>query len=434
MNSSYTSLRLTGIGAAPAAARFGAKLLAVLLSATAASAGTVSDRPVLTLSDALAEVRARHPALAAARAGVESARARVDGASAWMDPRVSIELIRDNTTRLNTYSEIEVAVSQEIPLAGRPRLRTEAAEAEAGVAETAVLVRERVLLNQARTAYVKAAGADAQLVALERLRRNLGQRLALVRQAYESGARSQGEVFGLTTELSRLGAEHTELETMRQEARAELDALMLRPDNGATYALELPEPAALGPTAGEARLMALANHPELVLMARKLAASDARLALARKNRTPDLEVMVRAKQMNGSGDILSAYDTGVSFSVPWFNDRRTRSEVAEARGMVRSAQADAEASAAEMGGMVTAMHRRASATYEQFLRQRDELIPLARVQAGVVNREFETGRALLTDLLAAESGVLEAELTLARLASAHGLAITDFDFFTASRS
>ncbi|HUG12642.1 MAG TPA: TolC family protein [Opitutaceae bacterium] len=406
---------------------------AVLLCAVRIAAASVEPAPVLTLDDALAEVRARHPALAAARAGVDAARARSDGASAWADPRVSVELMRNDTTRLSTYSEVELMVSQEIPLAGRPRLKTGVANAEASVAETMVLVRERMLLNQARGAYVKAAGAAGQFAALAELRKNLELRFSLVRQAYESGARSQGDVTELSVALSRLDAERTELETVEQEARAQLDALMLRSGETTAQPLVLPTPAPPAHSSEVARQMALANHPDLLLLARKLAATDARLALAKTNRTPDLEVMVRAKQMNRSGDLISAYDTGVSFSVPWFNGRRTRSEVAEATSLAREAQADSESASAELAGMVTSMHRRMSADYDQWLRQRDELIPLARVQTEITRRNYETGRAILTDLLAADGAVLEAELALARLASAHARTASDFDFLTAGR-
>lgn len=410
----------------------GALLLTVFLTASTAFAQTDAGAAVLTLQDALAEVRARHPSLAAARARVDAARARTDGASAWADPRVSLELMREDTTRLNTYSDIELTVSQEIPLAGRPRLKTSVAEAEAGVAETAVLVRERMLMSQARNAYVKAAGAAEQLSALEGVRKNLELRFNLVRQAYESGARSQADVTELSIARSRLDAERTELESTEQQARAQLDALMLRSAGASSQSLVLPAPRPTAHTAGEARQMALNNHPDLLMLSRKIAASDARLALAKTNRTPDLEVMVRAKQLNRTGDLISAYDTGVSFRVPWFNDRRTRSEVAEAKGLVREAHADSESAEAELAGMVTSMHRRLAADYEQWRRQRDELIPLARVQTDVVRRNYEAGRALLTDLLAAEGSVLEAELALARLASAHALDASDFEFLTAS--
>jgi outer membrane protein, heavy metal efflux system len=405
---------------------------AVLLC-TVSTAASAEPATVLTLDDALAEVRARHPALAAARAGVDAARARTDGASAWADPRVSMELMRNDTTRLSTYSEVELMVSQEIPLAGRPRLRTEAAMAEAGVAESAVLVRERMLLSQARTAYVTAAGADAQLAALAVVRRNLELRFDLTRQAYESGTRSQAELTGLSLELSRLDTERTELESSGHEARARLASSMIRPGDGLTEALLLPEPRAPAFPAEEARRMALANHPDLLLMARKLAAGDARLTLAKTNRTPDLEVMVRAKQMNRSGELISAFDTGVAFSLPWFNERRTRSEVAEAASMVREAQADSEAAATELAGMVSSMHRRVSAAHEQWLRQRDEFIPLARAQTAIARRNYETGRAQLIDLLETEGAVLEAELALARLATEHALAASDFDSLTADR-
>ena len=385
----------------------------------------------LTLAEALQAVREHHPALAAARAQAEAVRTRIDQEKAWMDPRLSLEVKREDTLRPNTYSEVELAVSQELPLSRRNTLRAKGAAAEASMFDAAVLVKLQVVLNQARAAYLRIAAVDTRLQVNTRLRTVLQQSIALAQQGYESGQQMQVDVIETQTELTRLDSDENDLAMQRAEDVARLNGLMQRPTETAIDPLALPEPTPLTLTPAEALERVRGHHPELLMAARRIESAQAQVAVARKNRTPDPEVMLRVKQMNRSGDVISAYDTGVSLSLPWFNDRRNRAQVAEAESGVTAARAEARASEADLAGMVAGMHQRARLAYTQYKRFHDELLPLAQLRAESQRRGYETGTTPLFAALGAERSVLETEASMVKAQADHALATAELDFLTA---
>ncbi|HTJ78311.1 MAG TPA: TolC family protein [Rariglobus sp.] len=409
----------------------------ILLSLVAGSAWTHAEAPApLTLADVFAEIRAKHPSLAAARASTKAAQARIAQESAWADPRLGIGVKRGetnsaaSTTRLDTYNELEVSLSQEIPLSGRNQLRAKAASAEAGVADSETLRREWMLFNQARTSFTRLAAADERLTVNRRLHENLAQTLALARQTYETGTRPQSEVLTLQTELAQLDADRTDLESVRSQESAALNALMLRPVETPISPLTLPPATPPALSLSEAVVRARAMSPDITVALKQVDAAQARLAVARKNRTVDPEFSITARHMKDSGDAIGSYDTAISFSLPWFHSGRTDGERREALGLLASAKAEASASEAEIAGMVASAHARASADYTQVKRYEDELVPLARASADAARRDYETGRAQLPSVLIAEKMLLETELKLTDTRAEQALASAELCFLT----
>lgn len=409
--------------------RLASSFLAMVLLASTAVAE--EPPPPLTLGDVFSAIRTQHPALAAGRAEAEAMRARVAQEKAWMDPKVGVEWRREDSLRINTYSEIEVTASQELPLSGRNKLRSEAAAAEAGVADAAVAVRERDLFNQARISYLRIAAVDTKSAVNERLRALLRQTLTLTRQGYERGQRMQADLISAQTELARLDAEQADLAAMRVEDVSKLNALMQRPPETAIAPLALPEAHSISLTPAEALAHARTHNPELTRAARRVKAAEAQLAVAEKNRSIDPEIMIRGRQMNRSGDVISSYDTGVAFSVPWFNDKRNKAQRAEARSTIAAARAEVQMTESELAGMVAGMLQRINITAAQIARYRNELLPLAQQQATTQRRAYESGQAPLLEVIMAQRGLLETEMKLVEVRSEHAMATASYDFLTA---
>ncbi len=410
-------------------------ILFMVIGSTWTRADTAASAP-LTLSDVFAEIRAKHPALAAARANTDAAQARVSQESAWADPRVGIDLKRGDsgsnasTNKLNTYNELEVSVSQELPLSRRNQLRAKVASAEAGVASAETRKREWILLNQARTAFTKLAAADERLAVNRRLHDNLAQTLALARRSYETDLRPQSELLALETELTRTNANRTDLESVRAQESSALNALMLRPAETPVASLTLPASAAPLLSLPDAVARARAMSPDIAVALKQADAAQARLAVARKNRAIDPEVSITARQMKGSGDGISSYDTGISFSLPWFHSGRSDGERREALSRLTAARADVETGEAEITNMVAAAHTRATSGFAQVKRYETELIPLARASSAAAQRDYETGRAQLPAVLAAEKTLLETELKLTDTRAEQALASAELCFLT----
>ncbi len=404
-------------------------LLAVWSPVVAQEPPIPASPTALTLEQVFNAIRNTHPALVAARSTTAAAAARSDQEKAWMAPKVGLSLNREDTNLVD-YHELEVMVSQELPLSGRPRLRAQAADAEAGVASAQARRREWMLLNQVRNAYTRLAAADARLEANTRLRANLDQFRPLARQAYEVGRRPQSELLALETELAKLDAELAELTGMRAQEAAMLNALLLRPASAAIPLLALPEPTAPSLDLSEAVNRARALSPEIAVARRETDAARAKLAVVQKNRAIDPELSVTARRMKNSGDVVTSYDTAISFSIPWANPGRTRSELAEARSRVTAARAEVEAGEAEIAGMVATSHTRATTTYAQIKRYTEEILPLTRASTEAARRDYEAGREPLIAVLAAQRMTLEAELKLVELRVYHALASAELCFLS----
>ncbi len=401
-----------------------------------AGSGFAETSSPLTLKEVFTAIRDHHPALNAARATADAARARVAQGKAWADPRLGIDLKRGDTpgnaatTKLNTYNELEVSVYQELPLSGRNQLRAKAAEAEAGIADAETRRREWMLFNQARTTFTRLAAADERLVVNQRLRENLAQTLALSRQSYETGLRLQVELLALQTRLAQLDADRNDLDSIRAQESSALNALMIRSVETPIGNLSLPAPIAPSLSLPDAVARARAMSPDIAVALKQVGAAQARLAVVRKNRAIDPEFSITARQMRGSGDGIGSYDTGISFTLPWFQSGRTDGERREALSRLSAARSEAEAGEAEITGMVASSHARATAGYAQVKRYQDELVPLARASSDAARRDYETGRAQLPSVLMAEQSLLETELKLTDIRAEQALASAELCFLT----
>ncbi|WP_081722146.1 TolC family protein [Geminisphaera colitermitum] len=393
--------------------------------------GRSGQSPVtLTLQAVFSQLLARHPALAAARAAAEASRARIDTEGSWMDPRLRIEFMRDNTNRLTTYDDLEFGITQEIPLSGRPRLRARAAAAEATVADAQATRREWLLLNQARTAFTRLAATDERLVTNKQLQTLLAQTRALLRLSYETSLRPQSDLLALDTDLARLAAERTDLLSARAQDAAQLNALLLNPaaTRIAPATLPPPSPPALDLAAAVSR--AREYSPDIAIALRETTAAGARLAIARKNKSIDPELMIAARHMNASSEAIYSYDTGIAFSLPWFNGRRNRAEIRAAESQLAAARSEVAATEAEVAGMAASAHARVTATHEQVRRYEAELIPLAAATTAAARRDYETGRASLPAVLDAERMTLDTRMKLADIRAEHALAAAELAFLT----
>lgn len=384
----------------------------------------------LTLTEVFATLRATHPALAASRAAAEAARSRVDQEKAWMDPRLTFEHMRDNRDFFG-YSELKLGISQEIPLSGRNTLRARAAEAEAAVTVGQATRQEWLLLDQARVAFVELASADARRAVNRRLHDLIAQTAALARLSYENGYGDQAGLLALDTELARVDAECADLDGMLAGQRARLNALLLRPAGSPLVSPALPEPAPPALDVAAAVALARSASPDVAVALREADAARARLAVANKNRSVDPEIMFAARRMDDmGGDVLTSYDTGVSFSLPWLNPGRSRGEVAEARARLAMTRSDALAAEADIAGKTASAHARAVSAFEQLRRQRDEVLPLARASTAAARRDYEAGHVALVPVLAAERAEIDAEMRLVDLRAAQALAAAELAFLT----
>jgi outer membrane protein TolC len=395
------------------------RIAALLLALTAPLvAGT------LTLDRYLADVRAANPELRAATERTAAAEARIAQARAWADPVASLELMRKDT-ELFGYDEVQVGVTQMLPLSRQRSARTATARAASDLAKAESRVLASDLTIRASRAYFTLATARTELELTRSFRPILAHAADAARARLADGSGDVASVLLAETESAKL--QQQEIENLRAIADAEsaFNALRHQPPAAPVDALDENPPAATTiPASLEAALkQALAHRPELQ-------AAEAQIALASRQAeqsrawAPDPELMIKLRHMNGMNRAVTSFDTGIALPLPWANRGKYRAAEREATALRRAAEADAAVLRSRTAEEVRMAWNRLEAARNLVVLHRDTLLPLAeRAQAAALTGVAD-GRTGIVELLMAQKNLREAHTaaTAARLDQIQALA------------
>src|SRR5690242_3063041 len=148
-----------------------------------------STHGVLSVEGVLHEAFLNNASLKAARANWEAMKQRVPQARAWDDLRSEFDTVAGRFVSIapNSFTDQRLMIEQAVPLAGKNRLRGEAAEAEAVSVFQEVHRRELDVTLKARTAYYRRANAREQLRIVDANLDLLRQFARISRKKYEAG-------------------------------------------------------------------------------------------------------------------------------------------------------------------------------------------------------------------------------------------------------
>jgi outer membrane protein TolC len=364
---------------------------------------------LLSLEQVVNEVSSNNSSLKAARANWEAMKQRIPQARAWEDLRGGVDVERRGTTRLDTFTDNEWMVAQELPLSGKNRKRGQVAVAEAAAAFEEYRRRELELTARARAACYRLANAYEQLAVNRKNEELLKQFLGISRAKYEVGKQSQADVLVAETDLGKLLETRYDVERQISEEQSRLNVLMNRP---AQAPLGRPAGLAFFPielSLDHLQAMALAHRPELLAAQRKIEAAQARVDLAKREWIPDPEIRVEARQFNGNGGGIQEYDTGLFFKIPWLNRKKYKAAIAEAQSMKESAEHELEALRKETLGMVRDQLKKIETFHHHTELFRDRIVPLAQQAVKANQAAYETDKAGFLDLIVAQRTALDAE-------------------------
>jgi len=395
---------------------------AALLLWAAATAVYGAPLPGASLQDYLRYLEEHNPALAQAGHQVDAARARADVAEALPDPNATLGWYASEIeTRVGPQKQ-RLSLSQALPLGGKLALRGEAAAAAADQ----TLAQRRAVQLKLFDGFKK---HWADLYALGRELETVQQQLELldkftdvVDAKYRVGKATYAQFLRIEVERDRLRDRLASVRDRRNPLVSAMNALLGRaPDTPIAYPERLEAPN-LGPEdLDEAELARnLQTHnPELAALARMADASSLNMALARKERIPDLRVGVdwintgeaRNPNLPGSGQDALVLNVGVNLPI-W---RKKQS------GLEREAAARYAAAEAGQSARLDQLHaalRQALYDYREAERKialyRDALMPRARESADVTLAAFESEQATFLDVLDADRLLLDLALSLHR--------------------
>ena len=387
--------------------------MAAVWSIEAAEPGNTetSTNGALTVDQVLRDVLQNNPSLKATRANWEAMKQRVPQARAWEDLRAGFDTLAGRFVDVprNSFTDQKLMVEQTVPVAGKNRLRGEAAEAEAIVAFQETKRRELDLTTKARTAFYRLANANEQLRIVDSNLELLREFTRVTRNKYESGSRPQSDVLAAETDASKL--EESRYDIMRQisEAESQLNVLMNRPAQA-----PLPKPEPLGfPTVHfdlqSVQAFALDHRPEVLTAARKIEATKARLEAAKREWIPEPSLRVEASRYNDAGQAVSEVMAGVSVNIPWLNRRKYKAAIEEANQMKAAAEYELEAARAETLGLVRDALTKLETYHHHVELFRDRILVLAQQSATAARVSYETDKAPFLNLIDAQRTQQESE-------------------------
>jgi outer membrane protein TolC len=319
------------------------RTVAVEPSSPPAGPALVDDPVLRTL---LGEAMEKRPELAQVRAQIRAEQERVPQANTLPDPTLALAIQNDGFSSIQIgkmeTSYVSIMASQTFPWAGKRGLRGEVAglgkrEAEADF--------QRVLLSVAADvdrAYIDLLLVRDQLRLFAKLESLWVQSEGMVRVRYESGDAAQSDLLRAQLQRNRLRQQRWALEAEEHRRVAVLNRLRGHPPMDpipTTRTLsDLPDPALVDPD--QAVTAALAGSPELKKAMLVGEQADRRVALASRERWPD--VTVNAGIMPRGGSFPMMWQAGVALNLPIWSVQKQSRVMAENRARGESARDGAE--------------------------------------------------------------------------------------------
>jgi outer membrane protein, heavy metal efflux system len=361
----------------------------------------------LSRAGAIREALARNPAIVAARAQVEEARAGVVSAGAIPDPFLTLD-VSGQTHLLNPGSGngSDQGVGFTVPFPGKLGLRRESATAFLRAAEFNLAQMQQQIASQAAQAY------DAILVAA-RHREDLEQSKDLAadfvkktQARYLGGTVAKLDVIKAQTDLAQAENELITNERDIATARASLDRILGRMAGApleTTDALEVPTAI---PDVDALEQLAQNARPEIQSLAAQLKGAAAETRLAKEFWAPDLNFSATRNAAEGTP---TTYTSAVTIGVPLFFWQHQRGEVAAAQHREEELAATLRDVRAQVSLDVQTAFATASTSLRQAIFIRDQLLPQAREVYRVASVSYGLGGLSALDLLDAKRTLLDAE-------------------------
>jgi outer membrane protein, heavy metal efflux system len=386
--------------------------LSPLSSAGEPSAEVVQLTPAF-INSLAEELRANHPALQAARAQAEAARAGVDGVRTWEDPMLKLGGMFAEEMMRADEGDLVYGIEQKLPLFGRPKLSRQLAEAEWAAeeakAEYEFQWRRRDLAQALfRTAFASQVVAIGQedLAWLERM-------VQLTEPRYRTGESPLVDFLRLQNEqekrADRLRTDQHQLE----HEHLVLNRLLNRKLESPWPALD-PPPLA-GPVPYSQRLVELALKFEPGLRVRHQVVQQAHSMIRKvqRERLPEFVLGAQGRNYSGNGDFRQA-EVMLGFTFPWGNSGKYRADRERTRALAFAAEQEAADYALELQEEIHLLTVRIDAARREALLYRDQIVPRSERALESAQAAWIANRGMFLDVLDSRRMLLDARLMQAR--------------------
>jgi outer membrane protein, heavy metal efflux system len=357
-----------------------------------------------------------------ARLEVEKAKARLTQAGLRANPTLEVEQTSGGLVGNRGNGEISVGVALPLDIYNQKQRRIDLAQAEITLKEAEISYRQRLLANEIFINYVEALAALREVQILEELLELDTNTVRFVQIRVNEGDTAPLELNLLQTEVERLRARRQLIEGRLQAAISKLkfyagveyDApLRLREEITTARFLNVPT------TLETSLAVAIKNRPEIRLAELEEELASAGLRLIRANSRPDFTAYTRFTMGRSTidlpnGDFPQERDRSLTFGVaiglPIFN--KNQGVKAEAEIAIRQAQERRIFAEQVIKNEIVTAFQRIEAANRALSTLETAVLPRSRQNIETIQKVYEIGELKITDLIAEQRRLLDANRDL----------------------
>lgn len=375
----------------------------------------------LSLAEIVKQAFENNGEIKIARLEIGKAQARL--LQAQLRPNPNLEFEQSTGRLVNSPGEHEVSLGVSIPLEvyGQRNRRIDLAKAEITLKEAEVAAKQREIAGQVFETYADALAALREVQVLEELLDLDARTVQFVQIRVNEGESAPLELNLLQTEVERLRSRRQLTEGKLQAAITKLkfyagvpyeQPLKLTEDiSAATFPLL--------PTSIETSVaVGLKNRPEIRLAELDEQLASAGLRLIRSQSRPDISATARYTQGRAllddpRGEFFQrdrSLTFGISIGLPVFN--RNQGAKAEAAIAIRQAQERRAFSEQIVKNEIITAFQRIEAARRALMTLETAVLPRSRENIETIQKVYEIGELKITDLIAEQRRLLEANRDL----------------------
>lgn len=349
----------------------------------------------------------RNPGLEAARQAWRAAGHGMVERSSLGDPTVSYAVAPLSAVSDTRYGQV-LHLSQRLPFPGTLRLRSEAAQAEAEIAEGRLGALRLRLATRASLLFDRLYLVARKLEIHAEHQQLLEDFRRVATRRYGAGLLPQQAPLQAEVESAHLMHLEAILRTEEKRLTAQLNALLHRPPGAALPPPpgELPPPEMSEPAAG-AVAAALDRRPEVRAQRAEVEARKATVGMERLDAYPGFEVSTSFNSMWGPSDYR--WTVGVGINVP-IRRKRIRAGVARAEARLAAAESELERLGDQVRQEAEIVRLEIEKAHHVIRLYEDRVLPAARDQVAAATAGFETGAITMLALIDAERSLRTAEV------------------------
>ncbi len=303
------------------------------------------------------------------------------------------------------FAYIGFGASQELPYAGKLRLKGEAANREADMQQTQTDLVRASITDQLKGLYLRLAYLDATLAILGRNDAVLKPMIETALSRYGLGQGSQAEVLKAQIEHTKILREVTMHHQEMGQLQASLKELLHRSQSSPDI---VPEPLSVTPlrlTGEELQNLVPAHNPGVSVTTAGVGKQDALLKAAQREGKPDFNVGYMFQQTGGG--YRDYYMLTVSMRLP--RRKRVVAGVAEAAESLERSKQELDSQVQQQLAEVQKQYVAATSTAELITEYQDGLLPQARAAFQAEQTTYQSGKQAFAPVLSSLLDVLTFE-------------------------